>query len=178
MPGFAPAPAHHDAGPIPQWVIDSWTYSTQGTGRWVADNAAYQGADDPWDAFGIQWRWMPGKQAITGELFGISRAADGVERDSAPMWRFMSYWDPARQELVMTQFGGHGVFGVGKGQPPSGDHMDVVQTFYNPDGSSYRVAHRSWKDGTSNRQQSFDVDADGTWTPRREYVWVLTPRAG
>jgi hypothetical protein len=165
-----PAPP---GGVLPDWVLAQWTFSTQGTGRWIADNAAYKSPDEPWDAYGIEWRWGPGRLSLTGRLFGIVREPSGAAKDSAAMWEFFSYWDPARRELVLTQFGGHGVFGIGTASPPGPEFADAIQRFYNPDGSTFRVAHRSWKGDRELRQQSFDVSEAGDRTPRRTYTWKL-----
>ena len=160
-------------GTLPAWIVAEWTFLTQGSGRWIADNAIYKSADEPWDAFGIQWQWGPGRTSLTGRLFGITRSPSGAEQDSAPMWEFLAYWDPARRELVLTQFGPHGIYGLGTASPPGPEYSESIQRLYNPDGSTFRVAHRSWKGERENRQQSYDVSETGEWTPRRRYTWKL-----
>jgi hypothetical protein len=170
-------PAPQTAGATPAWVREEWTYSTQGTGRWTTDNSAYKSTDEPWEQYGIEWKWGPGRTSVTGRLAGIVRDASGARKESHTMWEFLSYWDPARRELVVTQFGSHGVYGIGTSQPPNRDHADAIQRFHNPDGTTFRTAHRSWRGTTELRQQSYDVSEDGTWTPRRVYTWKLEARS-
>lgn len=169
----AAAVVRRSIGEIPAWVMDEWTFSTQGGGRWVADNAGYKSADEPWDAYGIEWRWGSGRRSVAGRLFGIQRQPGAATRDSAPMWEFLSYWDPARSELVMTQFGSHGAYGIGAARPPANGQAESLQRFYNPDGSTSRTGHR-WRRGDRElRQESFSVSESGVWTTRRQYTWTL-----
>jgi hypothetical protein len=47
----------------------------------------------------------------------------------------------------------------------------MLQTFFDPSGGASRTGHRSELTGDTHITRSFDVGADGAWTPRRTYTW-------
>lgn len=147
----------------PQWFLDDIEAHTAGGGRWVADNSAYQGENEPFDAYVLEWKAGFDGMTMTGRLFGL---ADGKETPA--FWEFRQYWHPGRNEAVVEQFGWGGAMGIGTlTQDGVSD-----QTIYNADGSTARIGHRAeLVDADTRVQASFDID-DGEWRPRRTYTWI------
>jgi hypothetical protein len=158
------SPAETRAEPIPEWVISTWE---QLIGTWVTDNGAYKDETDIMDAYGIEWSWGLGRKSLVGRLYGIR---DG--REVASFWEFREFWHPGEGELVATQFGSDGRYGVGSHVRRTDGSMEMLQTFYDPTtGALSRVGHRSELEGDVHTTRSFDVSDDGVWSDRRTYVW-------
>jgi hypothetical protein len=159
------------AGP-PRWFLEHLEYMARDGGRWIADNAAYRSDQEPYDAYGMSWEWGLGKNSLKGRLFGVQ---DG--KDVGTFWEFRTIWHPGEHQALVYQYGPDGTVGIGTMQPlaaeagqPAGTTAD--QTFYRPDGSSFRAGHRNRDlDADTTDSHSFDISADGTWKPRRSYVW-------
>lgn len=154
-----------DAGGAPAWFHERMAELTRGSGRWLTDNRDYRSANEPYEEYGLAWRWGLGRQTVHGRLFGL---VDG--REVATFWEFLIYWDPARAEAVMLQVGVSGVVGCGALQPDGTSE----QTFTDPAGGSQRVRHEETSEGDLRRSASFNW-VDGAWVPRRIYVWRLAP---
>lgn len=135
-------------------------------GRWIADNSAYRSETEPFDAYGLEWTWTIGEKGLNGRLFGV---INGEEKGT--FWEFRLFWHPGEERLMLYQFGGDGTVGVGSIAAMGDDGSETVQTFYPPDGASYRVGHRTaYRDG-KRHDRSFAIDSEGNWTKQRTYVW-------
>lgn len=165
------APATAAAGP-PQWFLEHLESMARDGGRWIADNSAYQSDQEPYDAYGLSWEWGLGHKSLVGRLFGIQ---DGKEVGT--FWEFRTIWHPGEHRALVYQYGADGTVGIGTMQEleaeagrPAGTTAD--QTFYQPDGSTFRAGHRNRDlDDRTTDSHSFDIQPDGTWQPRRSYIW-------
>lgn len=156
----------HDAPPA--WFREHMAFLTKGSGRWITDNASYKSENEPYDAYGTEWHYGIGEQSVTGRLFGL---IDG--EDQGTFWEFRTIWDPVSGEVQARQYGGNGAIGVGPIEYVGDGTSKMVQTFTAPDGTSSRVGHESIERDGEHVTRSFDVDAQGHWTPRRSYTWKL-----
>lgn len=164
-PSPFPPPARADT--LPDWLRRHMANRVAGTGRWVADNAAYRGTDEPIDAYGMEWTWGPGRQSIRGRLFGLQG-----DREVGTYWHFQLAWHPAERRPVLYQFGAGGAVGIGPMDFQEGK-LIVDQIFYRPDGSSIRTRHESEESGGLDDSRSFDWEG-GRWVARRHYLWRRT----
>jgi hypothetical protein len=155
------------AAGMPDWAREHMAGMVAGTGRWIASNADYVSEQETDDAYGLEWSWGLGQQAVHGRLFGLR---DGVE--TGTYWEMHTYWHPAERRLVAEQFGGNGAFGTGTLVPAGDGNVEIDQVFYAPDGSSSRTLHRSTHTATEQSGGSFDY-VDGEWQARRHYTWHL-----
>ena len=148
----------------PHWLLDEIAFQTRDGGRWVASNARYRSDTERWEAYGVEWVAGPAGASMSGRLFGI---ADG--KDSLPFWQFSQYWDPARGEVVVEQYGWSEV-GIGTAWQ-EGEEIKMKQTFTSFDGKVRIVGHVSAAEGEdAYRTTSFSID-DGVWSVSRSYVW-------
>ena len=154
----------------PDWVFDHWSHLTKGSGTWAADNAAYQSEQEPYREYRTAWTYGLGNMSLTGRLFGV---IDSV--DAGTFWTFRSVWHPKEERLVELQFGGDGTFGMGESYPVNDALYEHVMTFYAPDGSSYRVGHRTTIVNGDQHMQSYQISPDGEWTEQRFYIWKRLP---
>lgn len=166
----APAVAGEDepGGGPPQWFRDELAFMVQGSGRWITDNAPYKSEAEPYDEYGMEWKYGLGKISMKGRLFGL---VDGKE--VATFWEFRSYWHPGEKKVHVFQIGGHGVVGTGTMESEGPGKTRVSQTFFNPDGSSNVLGHLSEDRGKEHITQSYNITPGGEWKERRRYVWRL-----
>lgn len=158
------ATASETATPAPQWYLDDIAFLTRDGGRWAADNSQYQGDDDPFDAYVIEWK-AGYAYSMSGRLFGLK---DGEE--TGDFWEMFQYWDPGKGEAVVTQFGFGKAVGLGRAWVEDGVSMSE-QRFYAPDGSISGIGHKARNpDANTHVTESFDI-VDGAWKPRRTYTW-------
>ncbi len=157
---------------LPGWVTADWQYWTQGSGRWIADNSAYKAPNEPFDAYGTEWKLGLGKKSLKGRLFAVR---DGKEVGT--IWEFHSYWHPAEKRVVLLQFGSDGTFATGTMRVTGEKMTESLERFFDPAGKSTQLGHRAELHPGEARMQSYDVSEDGTWTQRRYYVWKLQPPA-
>jgi hypothetical protein len=153
---------------IPDWVRRDWEYWTQGTGRWIADNAKYKAENEPFDAYGTEWKWGLGKKSLKGRLFALKEG-----KEVATIWEFHSYWHPQEKRVVQTQFGGDGTFATGWMRATGEKTTESLERFFGADGSVFQVGHRAELRASEVHMQSFDVSESGEWKARRSYVWKL-----
>lgn len=162
----APAEAQQS---VPGWLQQEMSELTAGSGRWITDNSQYRSDAEPFDQYGLEWKWGIGRQSITGRLFGL-RAG----REVATFWEFRLYWHPGRGEALLVQWGGDGRLGEGPMRPTgNGVETEAVQVFHAPDGSSSRTRHLTVTESGEHRTRSFS-EADGKWVPDRTYTWKRT----
>lgn len=163
LPGQAadpPAPAAP-----PAWFLAHIEFLTQG--RWITNNEDYKSDNEPFDEYGMEYEAGLGGQRVRGRLFGL---VDGKE--VATFWEFLTVWHPAENRVLAFQFGADGTYATGT-VVATGEHTHrTEQTFWRPDGSSWRSGHENEEasDG-SFITRSFDIEADGSWTAKRVYTW-------
>lgn len=155
-----------DNSAIPDWFTQHMEEMTQGNGRWIADNAAYKSDAEPYDAYGLEWTWGIGQKSLTGRLFAMQD-----DEELGTIWKFREVWHPGEQQVYLYQYGSDGTFGVGTVHLSEGNIRQSDQTFFNPDGTTFRSGHRMEIVGDEQRAQSFNIMPDGTWQERRSYVW-------
>ncbi len=162
--GEVPAPKQP-----PEWFLEHIEFITRDGGRWIADNGAYRGSDEPFEAYGMVWERGIGGMSLKGRLFGLQNG-----EEVGPFWEFRSFWHPERNRVLAYQFGNAALFGAGPMVATGERSHRSEQTFYQADGGTFTVGHesREAEDG-SYETASFDILADGSWTPRRRYVWRL-----
>ncbi len=150
---------------IPEWFARHMEYLTQESGIWIADNSEYKSDSEPYEAYGIQWQWGFNKKSIKGRLYGIKEG-----KDIGSFWEFHTFWHPGENRVIANQYGSDGTFGTGSMTP-----KELEQTFFNPDGSSYKSGHRSEIKGDTQHSRSFRISEHGEWVPLRFYIWKLQP---
>lgn len=156
---------------IPSWLRNHMSFLARDGGRWITDNSGYRAEGEPFDGYGIEWRWGLGELSLTGRLFGLQ---DGEEQGT--FWEFRTVWHPGLGQAMAYQFGASGVVGEGIIEHTGAGQTRMTQTFHGIDGSSFTVGHESEDapDGT-HITKSFDIQPDGSWKPRRTYVWRRAP---
>ena len=65
---------------------------------------------------------------------------------------------------------GPGIYGVGESHWGDGEGV-LDQTFWLPDGRSWREGHRNRELGDEYQTNAFDIDAQGNWTLSDARVW-------
>lgn len=157
------------AGGAPAWYLEGIATLTAGNGRWVTDNARYRSAEEPTDEYVTEWKASFGGTSMTGRLFGVTAGEESVD-----YWEFREYWHPGRDEVVMEQFGWHGVVGIGTSWR-EGEETVSDQEFMSLDGKKWRTGHRArFNDENTHVTDSYDI-SDGEWTVRRSYTWMRAP---
>ena len=161
-----------DTAAMPDWARAHLQGMVRGSGRWIASNAEYMSADEPADAYGMEWQWTLGQQGLRGRLFGLRNG-----QEIGTYWEFRTYWHPGERRLVADQYGGNGTYGTGTITHRGDDEFEVDQTFYQPDGSTFRALHRTLHEPTRHVGSSFNW-IEGEWQPRRSYTWELAEAGG
>ncbi|MEX0644969.1 MAG: hypothetical protein WD076_06650 [Parvularculaceae bacterium] len=153
----------------PAWFLEEIAALAANGGRWIADNSAYKSEQEPYDAYGVEWKSSFDGTTLSGRLFGLK---DGKE--IGDFWEFRQYWHPGRKEAVLEQFGWGGTVGAGR-MWREGDKTKTDQTFFTVDGGAARSGHLSaMPDASTQVTESFDIK-DDAWTARRRYVWKRAP---
>jgi hypothetical protein len=155
-------PAHT----MPDWWVAHVAFMSRDGGVWVAPNPAnaQDDANQP-DAFAMHWRADNNDHVLIGRLYGLE---DGMETQT--YWTFREFWHPGERKAVLEQWGGPGVYGVGE-TTMEANRATLEQTFWLPDGSSWRDGHRTVEDGDTYTTNQFDIDAAGNWTANGSYTW-------
>lgn len=162
-PGAPPPQAAPAAAVLPQWWADHVAFISRDGGTWVTPNPTAD-PNAP-DAFGMEWRASNEGRVLTGRLYGLR---DG--REIAEYWTFREFWHPGEARAIVQQWGGPGVYGVGESRWEDGEGV-LDQTFWLPDGRSWREGHRNRERGDEYETNAFDIDAQGAWTLTDARVW-------
>lgn len=126
VPAIANADDEKAVEPAPQWYLAEIQKLSAGSGRWVADNSAYQTDTEPYESYVTEWVASFDGTTLRGRLFGI------VQGEETPnFWEFRQYWHPGRAEVVIEQFGGQGAVGIGTMQMDNGK-IRSDQSFWFP----------------------------------------------
>lgn len=153
---------------MPEWVKAHMGYMTEGTGRWVADNSKFKSVSEPYDQYGVEWKWGIGKQSIKGRLFGMQK-----EKEIAEFWEFYLFWHPQKQKVIIQQISGNGIVGIGEivnvESEKKIERMSQM-IFFSPDGKSWSDLHRIFEDKNEHQTTSF-ILKNSTWNKQRSYIW-------
>lgn len=154
------------SGPLPAWLHQEMTRLAEGSGTWLADNRQFQSAEEKFDHYGLEWKWGLGKQSLKGRLYGV---IDGTE--TGTFWEYRLFWHPGEGQAILQQFGSDGTYGVGELKADDQGRTTMEQTFYGPDGSTWRTGHESWWDGEAHLTQQLEW-RNGEWIKDRLYRWT------
>lgn len=168
-----PAPLQTPStGEPPDWWGRHVWYMSRDGGVWVTQNPA--GANDPTtpDAYAMEWRAVNEGRGLVGRLYGIEAGREATE-----YWTFREFWHPGERRALIEQWGGPGVYGVGESRWEN-DEGVLEQTFWLPDGRSWREGHRNRETGELYVTQAFDISESGEWTPSDSREWRRQPVAG
>ncbi len=151
---------------IPKWFLENME---QSIGTWITDNSIYKNENEPFDQYGMDWKWGIGKQSITGNLYGLING-----KKQGKFWEFRQYWDFTQNKGIVAQYGGDGTVGIGPMILKEGGQTEMIQEFISPDGKKSMHGHRSVINGNKFTSTSFDILSDETWKKRRSYTWYIT----
>ncbi len=159
-------PAASAAAP-PAWWAAHVRYMTEGGGVWRTPNPA--AATDPAqpDAFGMEWRAVNDGRGLIGRLYGIEAG-----RETSEFWTFREFFHPGERRVLVHQWGGPGAYGFGETTNLGEDRFQLDQTFWLPDGRSWREGHRTHEQGDAYVTDVFDIGADGQWVARNSNTWT------
>lgn len=151
---------------LPPWWLAHVDFMSRDGGVWVAPNPANESDPSQPDAFAMEWRAAYDRHVLIGRLYGLE---DG--RETTEFWTYREFWHPGERRALLQQWGFGGVFGVGETGAAT-PHDQLEQTFWLPDGRSWRDGHRVVEDGDTYITQQFNIDAQGAWTPNGSYTWT------
>lgn len=157
-----------EPSPAPPWFQRELE---RNVGLWIADNSKYMDETEPFEQYGIEWKWGLGKMSIEGELFGLYKG-----QRSSSFWKLVQYWDAGRKEAVVLQFGVMGA--VGQGVLKRIDDVDIslTQHFLFQDGSVRWERHETEQYDGYDIGASLTLDKEGEWQQRRVYTWRKVDR--
>ena len=136
-------------------------------GTWIADNTQYKSDQEPYDAYGLEWKKGSVGTTLIGRLFGLK---DGKEVGT--FWEFIRYWDPVKKETIVMQFGADGTMGTGALTHTGENSIELLQVFSQPGGVSYRVGHRTTVGKEDERTgTSYSINEKNEWQQNRTYTW-------
>jgi hypothetical protein len=158
------ARAENDAA-VPPWFVQEIEYLTLAGGRWIADNSEYQGEEEPYPAYGIEWQKGLSGLTARGRLFAIDR--DGNTHD---LWELYLYWNALDRRAVAMQVHPDGNFGVGELTAESDTERELVQVSWAPGGATFSFRHQETRSANEKRSRTF-IKQDTIWRPNRTYVW-------
>ncbi len=161
-----PRPGASQEGGIPESALELMRAEV---GTWKADNSAYSGEEEPFDAYAIDWAWNPGHTSLTGRLYGLRES-----REVGTFWTFHQFWHPGQRTMVVQQLGRDGTFGTGQVRIVEPGVSELVQLFYAPDGSTREERHLT-RHSVDRRQGTSFRRVNGKWEERRTYTWVRDP---
>jgi hypothetical protein len=161
-----PAPS----SPLPNWWVEHVAYMTRGGGVWITPNPQAETNNAP-DAFGMEWRSVNAGHGLVGRLYGVK---NGQETDE--YWTFREFWHPGERRVIIEQWGGPGVYGIGETRLLSPMRGEIDQTFWLPDGRSWREGHRTVEGEDGYLAEVYDIGADGAWTLRASNLWRRVAR--
>jgi hypothetical protein len=138
---------------------------SRGGGTWIAPNPGNASDPSQPDEYAMEWRVANEGHGLIGRLYGVEAGAEIAE-----YWTFREFWHPGERRAILEQWGGPGVYGVGE-TTMDANRGSVAQTFWLPDGRSWREGHRTFEDGDTYVTEQFDIDAQDNWTPTGRYTW-------
>lgn len=167
LSSLSPAPESKSAAP-PTWFLEHLEAQMLQGGLSIADNADYQGAGEPAEAYAVQWRWGPGKQSLIGRLHAIVRG-----QAQADAWQLRSFWHPGQRAALVLQYGADGSYAEGQLRPLGEGGTQLEQTFFAPDGGQLKVRHENSALVNGEHEASSFVRVGDAWQLDRTYIWLL-----
>ena len=169
-----PAPAATTAAAAsaapPDWWRAHVEFITRDGGTWVSPIADHADPAAP-EAYAMQWQATHGGYVLVGRLYGLRHGQEVAE-----YWTFREFWHPGERRAIALQWGGAGAHGAGESRWENGEGV-LDQTFWLPDGRSWREGHRNRERGDEYSTQAFDIDAQGQWAPNPTRSWRRVPAA-
>ncbi|GAB4191042.1 MAG: hypothetical protein Tsb002_19390 [Wenzhouxiangellaceae bacterium] len=164
------------AGP-PDWFMQHIQVMTAAGGVWHTSNEQYHSEQEPARAYVVEWKPGIGGHSLIGRMYGVFGEGEDA-RNSSDFWQFRLYWDEEQQRVIALQFAASGAVGRGPMIQVGDDMTRMDQVFHGPDGAATRIGHEM-QQPTPEIQltRSYDIQADGSWQPRREYRWHHQPQA-
>lgn len=154
----------------PEWWAAHRDFMSRDGGRWLTPNPDGEGNPEIPDAFGMEWHAVNGGTGMVGRLYGVEGGREAVE-----YWTFREFFDPGGRRVRVQQWGGQGVYGDGVSTSPAPGEMRLDQTFWLPDGRSWREGHVNRAAGDVYLTEAFDIDARGRWTSKDIREWRRAP---
>lgn len=159
---------------VPDWWASHVDFVSRDGGTWRTANQAADDNPETPDAFGMEWQAHDGGMRLTGRLYGL-RGGEEI----AQYWTYVEFWHPGENRVVIEQWHPAGLYGTGETTSLGGNRFQVEQTFWLPDGRSWREGHRNIEDGDVYDTETFDIDEEGNWLPGTPYLWTrVTSDAG
>ncbi|WP_299211532.1 hypothetical protein [uncultured Aquimarina sp.] len=149
----------------PDWFTKNMK---QSIGIWITDNSEYKSEKEPFDQYGMEWKWGIGKQSMRGTLYGLIKG-----KKQGTFWEFRQYWDFEKNQAMVIQYGVDGTIGKGPMIITKGDKTEMIQDFVSPEGIKSIHGHRSKLNGNKFTVISYDISIDGNWQKKRSYTWYL-----
>ncbi|MBK8096095.1 MAG: hypothetical protein IPK26_03260 [Planctomycetes bacterium] len=170
--GPDPAPTEVTAASAapPAWWGAHVEFITRDGGTWVSPIAAATADPAGPDAYAMRWQSAHGGHVLVGRLYGLRGGQEVAE-----YWTFREFWHPGERRAIALQWGGAGMHGAGESRWESGEVV-LEQTFWLPDGRSWREGHRNHESGDEYATQTFDIDAQGRWLPKPVRSWTRVRR--
>jgi hypothetical protein len=152
-------------GQIPTEVMNDWNQLTEQGGTWISEDNT-----GTYDAWGMKYTWGLGKKSVDGILYAIR---DG--EDIGTLWQYKIFYHPVEGKIVLEQWGSDGSYGEGTIVIRSASTSENVSTFYNPDGSIFRLKHVQELQSGVKTSQTFVSGENDDWVTDRLYTWRRVP---
>lgn len=165
VPACASASAYAQPAGPPAWWVAHVEFVSRDGGVWVSPNPQGENDPDAPDAFAMHWRRANDGYALLGRLYGLRNGEEIAE-----YWTFIEFWHPGERRAVVQQWSAAGAYGVGESRWENGEGV-LVQTFWLPDGRSWREGHRNRENGDEYVTHAFDISETGEWTSKDPRVW-------
>lgn len=161
-PSAAQAPA---ASALPDWWRSHVEFVSRDGGVWVSPNPPGENDPNQPDAYAMEWRAAYDGHVLIGRLYGLEGGAEVGD-----YWTFREFWHPGERRAIVQQWGGPGIFGAGESRWENGEGV-LEQTFWLPDGRSWREGHRNRENGDEYVTHAFDINEAGEWISKDPRVW-------
>jgi uncharacterized protein YndB with AHSA1/START domain len=158
--------ANCQAQEIPNWLKREWNYLTNGTGTWVTSNAKYKNTSEPFDKYGLEWKYGLGSTSVVGKLYGIVEGKENVN-----IWQFFLYWDGVENKGKTLQISPNGTYGFGDMVLVNDSIVQSILNFHTLNGQTFQTKHESVTNSLKHKTTSFNFDKKNTWLKNRTYIW-------
>ena len=151
---------------IPEIVMADWEGLTRDGGVWISEDNT-----SGYDAWGMKFSWGLAKKSMNAVLYAIKG-----EQNVGTIWNFKVYYHPLEKEVIIDQWGGDGSFGHGNIKLLSNGRSESVSSFFNIDGSVFRLKHVQKISGDTKYSETFITNGEGNWQKSQSYVWKRIKR--